>query len=285
MNGFTNQLKSVMLLAVLTVLVVIAGRALGGQAGMMIAFGLALVMNGVSYWYSDKIAIKMTRSYPVSRQESPYLYEIVERLSRRAGLPMPKLYVTPSHQPNAFATGRNPENSAIAVTQGLVQLMTQDELEGVISHELAHIKNRDVLVSTMAAVMAGVITTLADWAQWAMIFGGFGGNNDDEEGSGLAMLPMIILGPLAAMLIQMAVSRSREYMADATGAEIAGNSQGLANALIKLQQGAQRFPMQANPATSHLFIVNPFSGRSLMNLFSTHPPIEERVKKLRNYRV
>lgn len=285
MSGFGNQLKSMVLLAVLTVLVVIAGRALGGQTGMIIAFGLALVMNGVSYWFSDKIAIKMTRSYPVSRQESPYLYEIVERLSRRAGLPMPKLYVTPSHQPNAFATGRNPENSAVAVTQGLVQLMTQEELEGVIAHELAHIKNRDVLVSTMAAVMAGVITTLADWAQWAMIFGGFGGNNDDEGGSGLAMLPMIILGPLAAMLIQMAVSRSREYMADATGAEIAGNSQGLANALLKLEQGVQRFPMQANPATSHLFIVNPFSGRALMKLFSTHPPIEERVKKLRSYRI
>lgn len=272
-----NQLKTVVFLSILTMLVILIGSALGGQSGMIIAFVLALVMNGASYWFSDKIAIKMTGSKPVSQEEAPELYEMVEGLAINAGLPMPKLYLTPSHQPNAFATGRNPEHSAVAVTTGLVELLDKEELEGVIAHELAHIKNRDVLIGTLAAVMAGVITMLANWAQWALIFGG---SRDDEEGSGLAALPLIILGPLAAMLVQMAVSRSREYMADATGAEIAGNNRGLANALLKLERGSKNIPMDVNPAASHLFIVNPLTGQRLMSLFSTHPPISERVKKL-----
>lgn len=276
-----NSLKSAFLLSALTIITVLIGQALGGQSGMVIAFGFALVFNGISYWYSDKIAIKMTRSRPISREESPYLYGIVESLSQRAGLPIPRLYLTPSRQPNAFATGRNPQNAAVAVTQGLMELLDREELEGVLAHELAHIKNRDVFISTLAAVMAGVITILADMAQWALIFGG---NNDEEEGSGLAALPMIILGPLAAMLIQMAISRSREYHADATGAQIAGSSEGLSRALLKLQQASRYLPMQVSPAASHMFIVNPISGRALLSLFSTHPPVEERVKRLQKIR-
>ncbi|MDS1029130.1 zinc metalloprotease HtpX [Bacillota bacterium LX-D] len=279
MGGFTNQIKTVFLMGLLTVLVVLAGKALGGNSGMILAFGFAVVMNGFSYWFSDKIAIKMTRSVPVSRNEAPELYDIVEKLTRNANLPMPKLYITPSPQPNAFATGRNPNHAAVAVTQGIMQLLNREELEGVLAHELAHIKNRDIFIGTLAAVMAGVITTLADWAQWALIFGGLN-RDEDEGGGGLAALPLIILGPIAAMLVQMAVSRSREYLADATGAEIAGNANGLASALQKLERAAHAVPMHVSPATSHLFIVNPFSARSLMNLFSTHPPIEERVRRL-----
>lgn len=279
MNRFTNVFKSTMLLTGLTLLVVFIGQALGGRGGMVIALGLALVMNGVSYWYSDKIAIKMTRSRPVSREEQPSLYEMVEKLTDRANLPMPKLYITPSDQPNAFATGRDPKHAAVAVTEGILRVLNKEELEGVLAHELAHVKNRDVFIATLAAVMAGVISTLANMAQWALLFGGLGGD-DEEGGSGLAALPLIILGPIAAMLVQMAISRSREYLADATGAEIAGNPNGLANALQKLQMASQRIPMDVSPATSHLFIVNPFSGRKMMNLFSTHPPMEDRVKKL-----
>lgn len=280
MNRFTNVFKSTMLLTGLTLLVVFIGQALGGSGGMVIALGFALVMNGVSYWYSDKIAIKMTRSRPVSREEQPYLYEMVEKLTQRANLPMPKLYMTPSAQPNAFATGRDPQHAAVAVTEGIMQVLNKEELEGVLAHELAHVKNRDIFIATLAAVMAGVISTLANMAQWALMFGGLGGNNDEEGSSGLAALPLIILGPIAALLVQMALSRSREYLADATGAEIAGNPNGLANALQKLQMASQRIPMDVSPATSHLFIVNPFSGRKMMNLFSTHPPMEDRVKKL-----
>lgn len=279
MSGFGNQLKTVFLMSLLTVLVIFAGHAIGGPSGMQMAFIFALVMNFGSYWFSDKMALAMTKAQPLSREQSPELYDMVEKLADNAGLPMPRLYMTPSPQPNAFATGRNPNHAAIAVTQGLMQLLNREELEGVLAHEMAHIKNRDILISTLAAVMAGVITMLANWAQWALMFGGLGGN-DDEGGSGLAALPMIILGPLAAMLVQMGISRSREYLADSTGAEIAGNSYGLANALQKLERGSQVIPMQVNPSASHMFIVNPLNSRRVANLFSTHPPIEERVKRL-----
>lgn len=283
MSGFGNQMKTLILMSVLTVLVVLIGATLGGQSGMIVALVLAIVMNGGSYWFSDKIVLSMTGAQPLSRRDNPELYTMVEILAARAGLPMPKLYLIPSHQPNAFATGRNPKHSAVAVTQGLLSILNRDELEGVIAHELAHIKNRDVLISTIAAVMAGVITTIANWAQWALLFGG--GNNDEEESSGLAALPLIILGPIAAMLVQMAVSRSREYLADSAGAKIAGNSNGLANALLKLQQASRMAPMDVSPAASHLFIVNPLNAQRLVNLFSTHPPIEDRVRKLRNMAV
>ncbi|WP_206812348.1 zinc metalloprotease HtpX [Paradesulfitobacterium ferrireducens] len=281
MNGFGNQLKTITLMSILTILVVLIGRALGGQQGMVMAFIFALIMNGGSYWFSDKIALTMTRAVPLSREENPYLFEIIERLSYQAGLPMPRVYGIPSGQPNAFATGRDPAHSAVAVTQGLLQMLSREELEGVLAHELAHIRNRDVLISTMAAVMAGVITTIANWAQWALMFGGFG-SNDDEGGSGLAALPLIILGPLAAMLVQMAISRSREYLADSTGAEIAGQPYGLASALAKLERASSIMPMQVNPAASHLFIVNPLNGQRLVSLFSTHPPIGERIKRLQS---
>lgn len=278
MSNFGNQLKTVFLMSLLTVLVILAGGAIGGANGMKMAFIFAVVMNFGSYWFSDKIALSMTRSQPVTREENPELYAIVEKLAYNADLPMPQIYMTPSHQPNAFATGRNPNHSAIAVTQGIMQLLSREELEGVIAHELAHIKNRDVLISTLAAVLAGVITTLANWAQWALMFGGLSG--DDEDGGGLAALPLIILGPIAALLVQMGISRSREYLADATGSEIAGNSYGLAQALIKLQRGSEMIPMNVNPAASHLFIVNPLNAQRIASLFSTHPPIEERVKRL-----
>ena len=281
MIGFGNRFKTIVLMSILTVLVILIGGALGGSNGMKMAFLFALLMNGASYWFSDKIALSMAGAQPLTREENPELYAIVERLAHRAGLPMPKLYIIPSPQPNAFATGRNPQHAAVAVTAGILQLLNREELEGVLAHELAHIKNRDVLISTIAAVMAGVITMLADWAQWALMFGG--GANDEEEGpSGLAALPLIILGPIAALLVQMAISRSREYLADSTGAQIAGNSYGLAQALLKLQRGTAMIPMNVNPATSHLFIVNPLTGQRLLSLFSTHPPIEERVKRLYN---
>ncbi|NRY63137.1 zinc metalloprotease HtpX [Clostridium beijerinckii] len=281
MSGLGNQIKTLLLMSVLTILVVLIGRGIGGQSGMLMALVLALVMNGGSYWFSDKIALSMTGAKPLTRNDNIEIYNMVERLTANAGIPMPRLYITPSTQPNAFATGRNPKHSAVAVTQGLVNILNYEELEGVIAHELAHIKNRDVLISTIAAVMAGVITTMANWAQWALMFGM--GNSDEEEGSGfLAALPLIILGPIAAMLVQMAVSRSREYLADNTGARIAGHSRGLSNALLKLDQASRVVPMDVNPAVSHMFIVNPLSAQRLMNLFSTHPTIEDRVRRLQS---
>ncbi|AGX41459.1 zinc metalloprotease HtpX [Clostridium saccharobutylicum] len=279
MRGLGNQIKTLLLMSVLTILVVLIGRGIGGQSGMMMALILALVMNGGSYWFSDKIALSMAGAQPLSKHDNIEIYAMVEKLTANAGMPMPRLYMTPSTQPNAFATGRDPEHSAVAVTQGLLNILNCEELEGVIAHELAHIKNRDVLISTIAAVMAGVITMMADWAQWALMFGF--GNNDEEEGPGfLTSLPLIILGPIAAMLVQMAVSRSREYLADSTGARIAGHSRGLANALLKLDQASRVIPMDVNPAASHLFIVNPLNAKKLMNLFSTHPSIEDRVRRL-----
>lgn len=281
MSSFGNQIKTLLLMSVLTILVVLIGRGIGGQSGMLMALVLALVMNGGSYWFSDKIALSMTGAKPLTRNDNIEIYNMVERLTANAGIPMPRLYITASTQPNAFATGRNPKHSAVAVTQGLLNILNYEELEGVIAHELAHIKNRDVLISTIAAVMAGVITTMANWAQWALMFGM--GNSDEEEGPGfLAALPLIILGPIAAMLVQMAVSRSREYLADSTGARITGHSRGLSNALLKLDQASRVVPMDVNPAVSHMFIVNPLSAQRLMNLFSTHPTIEDRVRRLQN---
>ena len=280
-----NTMKVWLLMGGLTVLLVLMGNAIGGSSGMFVFFMIAMAMNFFSYFYSDKVAIKMTRSYPVSEAEAPDLYEIVRRLSQRAGIPMPRLYVTPSEQPNAFATGRNPANSAVAVTEGIMRLLTRSEVEGVLAHELAHVKNRDVLVGTVAATMAGAISMIGNVIQWGAIFGL--GRGDDEEGgsSMVGALIMAIVFPIAAMIIQLAISRSREYGADATGAQIAGSPDGLANALLKLESAAQRIPMQVNPSTSHLFIVNPLSGASMARLFSTHPPIQERVEKLRAMKI
>ncbi|MDR3287885.1 MAG: zinc metalloprotease HtpX [Peptococcaceae bacterium] len=278
MSGLGNQVKTAFFMALLTIIVIIAGNALGGSNGMMLAFVFAMVMNFGSYWFSDKIALKMTHSVPLSEEQSPQLFAMVERLAQNAGLPTPRLYLTQSPQPNAFATGRNPSHAVIAVTEGLLSMMSKEELEGVLAHEMAHIKNRDILIGTLAAVMAGVITTLAHWAQWALIFGG--GSRDSDDGGGLAALPLIILGPLAAALIQMALSRSREFQADASGAEIAGNSQGLAQALLKLERASSAIPMNVSPSASHLFIVNPLKKKSLTTLFSTHPPVQERVERL-----
>lgn len=280
-----NTLKAWLLMGALSILLVLLGSAIGGQSGAMLFFIIAMAMNFFSYFYSDKIAIKMTRSYPVSEAEAPELYAMVRKLSQRAGIPMPKLYVTPSDQPNAFATGRNPSHSAVAVTEGIMRLLNRSEVEGVLAHELAHIKNRDVLVGTIAAALAGAITMMANAFQWAAIFG-LGRSEDEEEGGSMVGgLVMAFLAPIAAMIIQMAISRSREYMADATGAQIAGTSDGLANALLKLESAAHRIPMAVNPSASHLFIVNPLSGATLMKLFSTHPPIQDRVARLRNIRL
>ncbi|HPZ44192.1 MAG TPA: zinc metalloprotease HtpX [Bacillota bacterium] len=279
-----NNLKVFLLMGLLSVILVLIGSAVGGQSGAILFFLISLAMNFFTYYFSDKVAISMTRSQPVSEREAPELYSIVRRLAQRAGLPMPRLYVTPSPQPNAFATGRNPANSAVAVTEGLLQLLNRTELEGVLAHELAHIKNRDVLVGTIAAAFAGAITMLANIIQWGAILGM--GRDDEEGGAGaLGALLLAIIAPIAAMIIQMAISRSREYGADETGARIAGNTQGLASALLKLESAAHRIPMQVNPAASHLFIVNPLSGQSVARLFSTHPPIADRVERLKKMRV
>jgi len=279
-----NNFKVWLMMAGLSVILVLIGNAVGGSNGAMLFFLISLGMNFFSYYYSDKVAIKMTRSQPVSEEEVPELYAIVRRLTQRAGLPMPRIYITPSPQPNAFATGRNPAHAAVAVTEGLLQILNKTELEGVLAHELAHVKNRDVLVGTIAATFAGAISMLANIIQWGAIFGM---GRDDEEGGGsmIGGLLLAIIAPIAAMIIQMAISRSREYMADEEGARFAGNTGGLANALLKLESAAHRIPMQVNPAASHMFIVNPLSGASMARLFSTHPPIEDRVKRLSELRV
>ena len=277
-----NTTKIFLLMAALSGLFMITGQVMGGQSGMVMALVMAIGMNFFAYWFSDKIALKMSRARPVSSSEAPELHSMVDSLAATAKLPKPGVYIMPGETPNAFATGRNPEHAAVAVTEGLLRLLNRDELEGVLAHELAHIKNRDILISSIAAVMAGAISYLATMAQWAMIFGG--GRGEDEEGGGLiGSLAMMIIAPMAAMLIQMAISRSREYSADATGAEICGKPQDLASALKRLAEYNQQRPMQVNPATAQMYIVNPLHGQSLARLFSTHPPISERIKRLNTF--
>jgi heat shock protein HtpX len=277
-----NQIRTTILLAVMTALILWIGQLFGGRQGMIIALLLAAGMNFFSYWYSDKIVLKMYRAREASPQQAPELYEIVRTLSRNAGLPMPKLFIIPNEAPNAFATGRNPQNAVVAVTQGLLNIMDRDEVAGVLAHEMAHVKNRDILIGSIAATLAGAIMVLASMARWTAIFGG--GSNDDEGGGGvIGLIAMSLLAPFAAMIIQMAISRSREYLADATGAGFAGTPEGLARALDKLGRYSKKLPLNANPSTAHMFIVNPLSGRSLMSLFSTHPPLEERIARLRGY--
>jgi len=277
-----NVLKTFILLAGLTALFMLVGKSLGGQHGMIIALVLAGIMNFFAYWFSDKMALAMSGAQPVSEAEAPELHAIVASLAARAGIPKPRVYMIPTKTPNAFATGRNPEHAAVAVTQGILEILDRDELEGVLAHELAHIKNRDILISSIAAVIAGAISYLAQIAQWGLIFGGMGGSRDDDDGGGgmLGALFMMIVAPIAAMLIQMAISRSREYLADATGAKICSCPMSLARALKKLDEWNHRLPMNVNPATAQMYIVNPLTASSFAKLFSTHPPTEERVRRL-----
>ena len=281
----SNVLKTGLLLGVLTALLVLAGQAIAGERGMIIAFVFAAIMNFVSYWFSDKVVLAMYGAQPVDETQAPRLHAIVRRLATRAQIPMPRIYIIPSDTPNAFATGRNPQHAAVAVTEGITRILDEDELEGVLAHELSHVTNRDVLISTIAATLAGAITYLAHMAQWAAIFGGR--SRDDEEGGSnpLVMILFAILAPIAAMLVQFAVSRSREFQADASGARLAGRTYGLAKALEKIEVASRVEPLPANPATAHLFIVNPLTGQSFARLFSTHPPTEERIARLRAMRL
>ncbi len=275
-----NNFKTFVLLAAMTALLIVAGGVMGGRNGLMISFVLALVMSFGSYWFSDKIALKMSGAREVDATQAPELHSMVRNLVQRASLPMPKVYVMPAMTPNAFATGRDPKHSAVAVTEGLMQILDRDEMEGVLAHELAHIKNRDILISSIAATLAGTMTGLANMFQWAMIFG-TGRDEDNSPASMISGIAMMILAPIAAGLVQMAVSRSREYEADRIGAQICGRPLSLANALLKLERGAQLVPMAANPATAHMYIVNPLRGASFAKLFSTHPATDERVARLR----
>lgn len=277
-----NTLKTAFLLTALTLLLVLAGEYFGGQNGMILAFIIAAGMNFVSYFFSDKIALAMYRAQPVTREQLPRAYQVVERLTQRIGLPMPKIYVIPSDSPNAFATGRNPGHASVAVTQGILNLLNDEELEGVLAHELGHVKNRDILTSSIAATLAGAITILARFGFWGAMFTGYGGGGRDRRGGGgLGALLMLFLAPIAAALIQLAVSRSREYEADATGAHITGDPYALASALEKLDAYSKRLPMAASASTAHLFIVAPvISARDLAGLFSTHPPIPKRIERL-----
>jgi len=276
-----NTVKTIGLMVFMTVLLVFVGGAIGGRSGMIFAFGLAVLMNFGSYWFSDKIVLRMYKAQPVTEAQAPELHAIVRTLVQKAGMPMPKVYIIPDETPNAFATGRNPEHAVVAVTQGITRLLSREELTGVIAHELAHIKHRDMLTGTIVATIAGAISMLAQMAQWAMIFGGGRRDSDDEGGSPIVAIVMMIVAPIAAMLVQMAISRTREFEADKGGAQIAGHPSGLANALLKLERGSQVVPMHdAKPATAHMFIVNPLTGGGIMKLFSTHPPIADRVKRL-----
>lgn len=275
-----NTMKTVLLMTLLTVLLVAIGRLVGGQSGMFIAFLLAVVMNFGSYWFSDKVVLRMYNAQEVSQADHPQLVGMVGDLAQRAGLPAPRVYLIPGDQPNAFATGRNPDHAAVAVTEGILRSLSADELRGVLGHELAHVKHRDILVGTIAATFAGAISMIANMAQWAMIFGGGRQSSDEEGGNPLTGLIMIIVAPIAALMIQMAISRSREYLADEGGAQITGNPLSLAKALRTLSRKAEEIPMQASPATAHMFIVSPLSGGGLLSLFSTHPPMEERIARL-----
>ena len=273
-----NTVKTVFLLGLLSGLLLMIGELLGGQSGLLMAFGLAVLMNFGSYWFSDKVVLKMYRAAAVG-PEHP-LHQLTKRLSERAGLPMPRVFVIPDKSPNAFATGRNPRNAAVAATEGILQVLDERELEGVIAHELAHVKHRDILISSIAATVAATVMMIARWAQFAAIFGGFGGRDDRGGSNPVALIGMMIFAPLSAMLIQAAISRSREFAADRGAAEIVGSPHGLADALKKIEATARRIPMDANPATAHMFIMKPFSGRGLMALFSTHPPTKQRIERL-----
>lgn len=270
-----NTFKTAFLLTALTLLLMFLGRVFGGQNGMLLALIIAAVMNFVSYFFSDKIALTMYRAQPVTREQLPRAYSIVERLTQKVGIPMPRIYVIPTESPNAFATGRNPNHASVAVTQGILNLLNDEELEGVLAHELGHVRNRDILISSIAATIAGAITFMA---RFGIFFGA--GDRDDRRGGGMGALLMLILAPIAAVLIQLAVSRSREYQADATGAHFTGNPYALASALAKLDAYSKRVPLQATPSTAHLFIIQPFLGMSLMSLFQTHPPIAKRIERL-----
>ncbi|NYF80735.1 zinc metalloprotease HtpX [Granulicella arctica] len=277
-----NTFKSTLLLATLTLFLIFVGDRVGGQNGMLLALVLSVAFNFGSYFYSDKLALAMYRAQPVTRAELPRAYEVVERLTAKQGLPMPRIYVLPTESPNAFATGRNPQHASVAVTHGILQLLDDEELEGVLAHELGHVRNRDILTSSIAATLAGAITMIARMGYFASLFGGYGGGRDSRErGGGMSGLFMIILAPIAASLIQLAISRSREYEADATGAALTGNPYALARALQKLDNYSRRIPMQASPSTAHLFIVAPLLGSGgFGNLFSTHPPIKDRIERL-----
>jgi heat shock protein HtpX len=275
-----NTVKTAVLMVGLTLLLVFVGGALWGRSGMFMFFAIAMIMNLVNYWFSDKIVLRMYGAREVTEADAPMLYSVTRELANRGQMPMPKVYVIPSDALNAFATGRNPHHAAVAATEGIVRALNREELMGVMAHELSHVHNRDILIGTIAAAIAGAVSMIANVAQWGMIFGGFGGRRDEERGGGIAAIAMIILAPIAALLIQMSISRSREYQADASGGKLCGNPRALASALRKLQVGAQRVPMDASPATAHMFIVNPLRASALANLFSTHPPMEERIARL-----
>ncbi len=276
----TSQIKTALLLGLLTAVVLLIGQAAGGRSGLVIGFVIALAMNLGSYWYSDKIVLAMYKARELSRGDAPGLHAMVEELAANAGIPKPKIYIVPQEAPNAFATGRNPQNAAVAVTEGIMRLLSPEELRGVLAHELGHITNRDILIQTVAAVLAGVIMVVSNIIKWGALFGGLS-RDSEEGGSPWAALALAIFAPMAAMLIQMAISRSREYLADETGARISGQPMALAGALNKLDSYSRQIPMQANPATENMFIVNPFSGQSVARWFSTHPPISDRIERLR----
>ncbi|HEX9200409.1 MAG TPA: zinc metalloprotease HtpX [Acidobacteriaceae bacterium] len=276
-----NTFKSTFLLVALMLVLVLVGERIGGQNGMILAFVISVAMNFTAYFYSDKIALAMYRAQPVTREQLPRAYEVVERLTAKQGLPMPKIYVLPTESPNAFATGRNPQHASVAVTHGILGLLDDEELEGVLAHELGHVKNRDILTSSIAATLAGAITLIARMGYWASIFGGYGGRDSRERGGGgLGALLMLIVAPIAATLIQLAISRSREYEADATGAHTTGNPYALARALQKLENYSKRVPLEASPSTAHLFIIAPLISGGIGSLFSTHPPTKERIRRL-----
>ena len=273
-----NAFKTALLLTLLSGLLLFIGELLGGQVGLMIAFAFAIIMNFGSYWFSDKVVLRMYKAGEVG-PEHP-LHRMTARLAQQADLPMPRVYVIPDASPNAFATGRNPNHAAVAATEGILRLLSERELEGVIAHELAHVKHRDILIGSIAATVAATIMMVGSMARWAFIFGGFGGRDDGDDGNPLAMLAMAILAPLAATMIQMAISRSREFAADRRAAQIVGSPYGLADALRKIDAAARRVPLDANPATAHMFIMKPFAGRGMKALFSTHPPTEQRIERL-----
>jgi len=276
-----NTFKSTLLLVTLMLILVFAGDRIGGENGMILAFAISIAMNFTAYFFSDKIALKMYRAQPVTREQLPRAYEVVERLTAKQGLPMPKIYVIPTESPNAFATGRNPQHASVAVTHGILGLLTDEELEGVLAHELGHVKNRDILTSSIAATLAGAITLIARMGYWASLFGGYGGGGRRERGGGgLGALLTIIVAPIAAALIQLAISRSREYEADATGAHTTGNPYALARALQKLEDYSKRVPLEASASTAHLFIIAPLVGGGIGSLFSTHPPTKKRIRRL-----